>query len=167
MKRQWLILGAGAAVLLAGNWYLWSSSRQPRLTGKEQVLYLYCTKCGFEMPCSPGQEQRTIPCPTCGVPGQILRVSAESHAGNASRGPNPLVVLGALDVNILMAVAVFVASQRTTSRRADDEPVYHRFTCRRCGRRLRYREQQAGRPAKCPGCKSVLLFPRAVQNTGD
>jgi hypothetical protein len=62
-----------------------------------------------------------------------------------------VVVLGAVGGYLLLR----------PRRPAENRPDAH-FNCPSCGRRLRYRASQAGRPGMCPRCRTALTFPRAT-----
>jgi len=73
----------------------------------------------------------------------------------------PLVVLAILP---LMALAGYWITRRRPARA---EERFFVFRCNRCGQKVRYLAEKAGRPGKCPRCKTACVLPSTPQDADD
>jgi hypothetical protein len=124
-------------------------------TGPAVVDEGKCPECGRDLPRSvrdAGGE-----CPFCKLEGKSVDVGKARAGPSLLRGPTIPFAVGGAFVLLLLVHAVFLVRHRAGSQK--EEVIYY-INCRKCGRRLRYRERQAGRIAKCPLCQTVVLFPK-------
>jgi hypothetical protein len=70
----------------------------------------------------------------------------------------PFVVLAVLP---LLALAGYWVVR---PRAARAEERFFVFRCDRCGQKVRYLAEKAGRPGKCPRCKTPCLLPSTPQD---
>jgi DNA-directed RNA polymerase subunit RPC12/RpoP len=167
MSKRALALGAGLVVVLgvAAGYWLVQSSRGPEATGQGQAeKWYHCPRCGLELPCPPGFEERVVFCSHCGSAKSVMEVRARAWAPGgflAGRGSKlvPAIVIG---VAALLAVVLLLASLvRKGAKASQRESADAASVCRcpGCGRRLHYRRSQAGRRAACPACDAPVVFP--------
>jgi hypothetical protein len=69
----------------------------------------------------------------------------------------PLIVLGVLPLLALTGYWL------VRSRMAPAAERFFVFRCGRCGQKIRYLAEKAGRPGKCPRCKTACLLPANPQ----
>jgi hypothetical protein len=115
-----------------------------------------CPVCGHEL---PPAYRGTGECPYCAAahPG----VGATIHTGRTAAS-NPLVPVFLIGLFcILLGVNLFVTFRKIRIHQIE-EGIYH-LQCPKCGRKLRYRESQAGRLAACPLCHRPIVFPRLLR----
>jgi Zn finger protein HypA/HybF involved in hydrogenase expression len=115
----------------------------------------HCPECGQELP--KGFRGSGSECPYCKASGKSTIVGrGRADGGSGLRGPAiPLAIVGAAVVLLLVHV-VFLVRNRA---RGQQEEVLFYTNCRKCLRKLRYRERQVGQLAKCPLCHTVIRFP--------
>jgi hypothetical protein len=65
----------------------------------------------------------------------------------------PLIVLGVLP--LLALAGYWLVRARTTP----TPEQFFVFRCGRCGQKVRYLAAKAGRPGKCPRCKTACTLP--------
>ena len=123
-------------------------------------------------PTTRAPEAREGHCPDCGrrlspaaiTAGQcpFCQLTKGPDAGKLDRTTArrgwlfPAITGGAIVVLAILYSVLWFRTRRATAK----EETQYRVNCRKCGRRLRYRERQAGKPAQCPLCRSFLVFPR-------
>ena len=73
----------------------------------------------------------------------------------------PLIVLTVLP---LLALAIYWLGRPRPER---SEERFYVFRCNRCGQKVRYLAEKAGRPGKCPRCKTSCVLPATPQDTDD
>ena len=147
-----IALAALAVGLLA--WVvLWVSTEPPKkLTGtKEDRL---CAECKNPVP--PGILQTGGECPYCEAKGKHVLVGKGSNDPSIWRGPGIPIALLVMSALLLVVHAFFLVRKRLALR---EEEIYV-TSCRKCSRRLRYRQKQAGQVARCPACRTVVFFPK-------
>jgi hypothetical protein len=111
-------------------------------------------------------------CPTCNSPltayakaqGRCLFCKAELPGADKpsvfGRRVVPGVLIGLFVVLLTANVVMFVRSLRRGRKVEEDYFVTH---CRKCGRKVRFREQQCGQIVKCPTCRQLMRFPEAPE----
>ncbi len=114
----------------------------------------HCPECGHAL---PGRLAETGgECPFCKMQGKTVPVGRGRRS--AARGPAVPLALGGLIGALLVVHGVFLVRQRMAARQQHEDLYY--VNCRKCDRRLRYRERQVGQLAKCPACRTVIMFPK-------
>jgi hypothetical protein len=73
----------------------------------------------------------------------------------------PMVVLTVLP---LLAFAGYWLAR---SRGGRTEIRFYVFRCGRCGQKVRYLAEKAGRPGMCPRCKTPCVLPATPQDVDD
>jgi len=146
-----LALGLVAWVIL---WLVTEDSQPKKLpAAKDDRL---CPECKNPVP--PGLLQTGGECPYCEAKGKSVRVGKGSQETSVWRGPGIPIALGITLALLLVVHAFFLVRQRVAASKIEED-VYIVY-CRKCSRRLRYRESQGGQIAKCPICRAVVLFPK-------
>jgi hypothetical protein len=145
----------GAALLAWLGLMLFSDS--PTKLAADVTDDTRCPVCGRELPAAV--QQAGGDCPFCKADGKSVDVrrARASASGSAWRGPAIPTLLVAALVLLLVVHGVFLVRHRA---RAAKEDVVYIVSCKKCGRRLRYRERQGGQIAKCPLCQTIILFPK-------
>ena len=112
-------------------------------------------------------------CPTCGRP--LTRAAIENNVCPyclLEQGPDKAkirkpssfaaskgVPIAIVCIFALLLVANIALSMRGRFSRGKEETFFH-YKCPKCSRRLRYRQRQIGRLARCPLCERPIVFPR-------
>jgi hypothetical protein len=114
----------------------------------------HCPQCGQELP--KAARAAGAECPYCKAMG---RGQESGPRGGAAvlRGDNVPIVLGCALGALVVTHVVLLLRQRAAARYGE---VLYYTNCRKCARRIRYRERQAGHFARCPVCQTVLVFPK-------
>jgi DNA-directed RNA polymerase subunit RPC12/RpoP len=117
---------------------------------------LLCPHCG--KPLSKGALQSNQ-CPNCLLQNpdhpELAIIRKDKDWVSRSR-TLPTVIIGSVILLLVANIGVVVHSRL---RQRKDEIVFH-YHCPKCSRKLRYRESQIGRLAKCPLCERPIVFPR-------
>jgi predicted Zn-ribbon and HTH transcriptional regulator len=112
-----------------------------------------CPNCGRPL---PRASIRTKECPYC----LIERGPEAAKFGDApSSTGSKAIAYGLVGTVVLLLLANLAIAVHGWRRRRKIETVFH-YACPKCGRRLRYRESQIGRPARCPLCERPVVFPK-------
>ena len=114
----------------------------------------HCPECGHEIP--RGVLENGGDCPYCQVQGRKVPVG-KARQMSLARGPTIPIILISASALLLLVNIVFLVIRRVGGNK--DEVLYY-VSCRKCGRKLRYRQRQAGHFARCPLCQTVILFPK-------
>lgn len=115
-----------------------------------------CPHCGRAMPQSAIQNNE---CPYCVLenPGNRERAKIRKDSGGLASGRTiARILIGSVVLLLLANIGVLVYGRL---KQKQDETVFH-YNCPKCRRKLRYREGQIGRLAKCPLCERPIVFPR-------
>jgi hypothetical protein len=113
------------------------------------------------MPCPPGDEKKSQPCPKCIKQGVTMQVTTLSQATSgmvdppANKGFPVMMISGTL---LLAVITVMLTRRGQASADPSADVEYLHCYCK-CGRRLRYRPESAGRKGVCPNCKREVPFP--------
>jgi hypothetical protein len=157
MKKNRLMLlavaGLGGALLA---WIVLGLVFDPETkTAPAAVDDKYCPECGHELP--RGLINAKAECPFCKAQGKSVPLGERRGGGSVLRGPVvPTAIIG-FAVVLLAVNVVFLVRNRS---RARQEEVLYYTNCRKCMRKLRYRERQAGQIARCPLCRALIRFPK-------
>jgi hypothetical protein len=114
----------------------------------------YCPECGHELP--RGVIAAITECPFCKAQGKDVKIGRARGDGSRLRGPVVPAVLGSAAVVLLAVHVVFLVRHRT---KVQQEETLFYINCRKCARKIRYRERQIGQIAKCPLCRTLIRFP--------
>jgi hypothetical protein len=115
----------------------------------------HCPECGRELP--RNVQESGGECPYCKMEGKSVEVGKRRGGSSALRGPAIPIVLVVLLGLLLLVHGVFLVRQRAAAHK--EEELYY-VNCRKCDRRLRYRKHQGGQLARCPVCRTLILFPK-------
>src|SRR5262245_187624 len=141
-----IVLGGCLVVWLVLTLFTGMHSTQ---TGPARVDPNRCPECGREYPRgSPGE------CPLC-----KLKAQAGGKPRPTAR-PGPARTLATVLVGlfvVLLAVHLAVTLRGHVGKPAEE--AYYQTACRKCSRKIRFRESQAGHLAACPLCRAVFRFP--------
>jgi predicted Zn-ribbon and HTH transcriptional regulator len=111
-----------------------------------------CPVCGREL---PNGYQGTGKCPYC-----EMEHMADPQSGAASESTTspviPIILVSAFCLLLAIHVTLFVRARISGER---EEVLFH-TECRKCHRRIRYRESQIGKVALCPLCKKPVFFQK-------
>ena len=112
-----------------------------------------CPECGMALP----KEVREGggECPYCKALGKAT-VIGQRKGPDVLRGPTVPIALLATAGLLLLVHLVFLVRNRARGQR---EEVLYYMNCRKCLRKIRYRERQVGQLAKCPLCHALIRFP--------
>jgi DNA-directed RNA polymerase subunit RPC12/RpoP len=166
MKARNVRFLIGTAILLVLVWCFYT------LTTTEEKTLVHedtrCPDCGREL---PRQAQASGECPYCLLengtaqapkkknkkwdPGRIFDLSSYQ----TRKGLTALGITSGLIV-FMSSILLFNKYYRLGSPRAY---AYMHFRCPYCKRKLRYRSNQIGHAALCPGCQFRLRFPSATK----
>jgi DNA-directed RNA polymerase subunit RPC12/RpoP len=69
------------------------------------------------------------------------------------------VPIALVSVLALLLAANILFALRGRRKQVKEETFFH-YWCPKCGRKLRYRERQIGRLARCPLCERPIVFPK-------
>ena len=119
-----------------------------------------CPECGQELP--QAVKEFGGECPFCKLNGKSVEVGRARAGTSIFRGPAIPTTLVVCFVLLVLVHAVFLVRQRAAANKEDED--YYLVNCRKCGRRLRYRERQVGQLAKCPMCRTVIMFPKLPES---
>jgi ribosomal protein L37AE/L43A len=145
-------LGAGLVVWVA---LMLLSGGDTKLAPGKSDDEKHCPECGRELP--RRIQEAGGECPFCKMEGKTVLVGRGAPKNSVWRGPAiPIAIASAFGL-LLVVNLVFVVRNR---RAANKEEELYYVNCRKCRRRLRYRERQAGQVAKCPACRAMILFPK-------
>jgi hypothetical protein len=154
-RMTWIALAALGVCLLAWLALALLSSSADTKSGPAAVDDRHCPECGRELP-------RTVrdsggDCPFCKAEGKTVNVAQKRAGKSVLRGPAiPTVLVGAV-IALLLVHVFFLLRNRARDRH---EEVLYYTNCRKCQRKLRYRERQIGQLAKCPLCHTLIRFPQ-------
>lgn len=112
-----------------------------------------CPNCGRPL---PRNAIRIKECPYC----LIERGPEAAKFGENNSQPRgkaiPFVLIGLVALLLIANVAIALHARM---RQQKIEALFH-YVCPKCSRRLRYRETQIGRLARCPLCERPIVFPK-------
>jgi hypothetical protein len=137
----WLILTISVAS---------SSTRTERAVIAKNDGRPRCPECGREIP-SAGAD-----CPFCQLNVEGTKGKGKSGGIRARNWRVPATLLGTFLTMLAVYLGLLYRRRRLTIK---EEALFH-MHCRKCSRKIRYRESQIGRPALCPICRSPILFPK-------
>jgi hypothetical protein len=115
----------------------------------------HCPECGRELP--KAVRDSGGDCPFCKAQGKTVNVAQRRAGSPILRGPAVPAALVGVVLALLLVHMAFLVRNRVRGRR--EEVIYH-TNCRKCMRKLRYRDGQAGQLAKCPVCRTLIRFPQ-------
>jgi hypothetical protein len=128
-------------------------------TGPAKVDPTRCPNCGRPL---PGYAQVTGECPYCQIEQGGGRKTKARGSAVTSSTTLP-AVLGCAFV-LLLALHVGLLLRSRVGR--GGEEVCYFTNCRKCGRKLRYRDHQVGHLARCPLCRDLVRFPEPPGKAG-
>lgn len=122
----------------------------------------------------PAKEDVTH-CPDCGMllnkAGECPKCLAEEgmeayRAKRANKGMANSPVLAYLvgGVFVVLVTVYLLTVLRRWYGRDKEEDLYY-VHCRKCGRKLRFRERQIGHVGRCPLCQTPVRFPHPEEQT--
>lgn len=114
----------------------------------------HCPNCGRELPKSAIAAGE---CPYCLIEQGPAKAKIRRRGDADPSSPVAPIILVSLFCCLLATHVVLLVRQRVVGRK-EGEVFY--LNCPQCGRRIRYRESQAGHLARCPLCRRPLVFPR-------
>jgi hypothetical protein len=148
-RSHQLILGAaGLVLLLVIGLIVFATSGSTKIAKVADPNV--CEFCGRLLPASKE-------CLTC--IGEMGRDAYEAKRERKYWYNSPLiatVVISLLCVLVLSHISILLWRHRGRQK----AEVYYHTRCKKCGRKLRYRESQANRLGKCPLCQKPLIFPK-------
>ena len=148
--------GMAAAGLMLLGWLVLSLVLSAESTKSKPAVTddKHCPVCGLELPrYAIGGE-----CPYCKLEGNADGQKKKQASQSPLASPViPTVLCGTLCTLLVIHLVLI-----TRSRLRKEEVCCH-MHCPKCGRRLRYRRSQIGRPGRCPLCARPLLFPKPAQ----
>src|SRR5262245_26413237 len=151
-----IVLGA---LLLVWVVLTLATGMQSTRSGPAKIDPNHCPDCGREY---SRQAMGTKECSYCKLLEQSGEAKPRRKAGSWGGGTTiPIVLVCSI---VLIAVVHLTLAVRARLNKAVEEVLYY-TNCRKCDRRLRYRERQAGHYARCPICKTVLRFPELDRGT--
>jgi DNA-directed RNA polymerase subunit RPC12/RpoP len=115
-----------------------------------------CPNCGRKV--TDESMQRNL-CPYCLMQnaGDPERAKIRKDSSGVAWGRSiARILIGSVIVLLLANVGVAVY---TRQKQRKEEFLFY-YNCPKCSRKLRYRESQIGRLAKCPLCERPIVFPR-------
>jgi uncharacterized paraquat-inducible protein A len=121
----------------------------PKSTRLQQTDPNRCPHCNHPLTAYAKQQGVCLFCK-----GDLPGKETPGRGGGAISG----VLIGLFVVLLLTNVILFVRSRMRMKK--EDEDYYHTY-CKKCGRKVRFREQQCGQIAKCPTCRQLMRFPEA------
>jgi Zn finger protein HypA/HybF involved in hydrogenase expression len=121
-----------------------------------------CPECGHELPLVI--QENGGECPYCQAQGKSVKVGKSLGGGSSiTHGPAiPIALVSALVV--LLGIHGYFMIRRRAAAAKVEEDIYY-VNCRKCARKLRYRESQVGRLAKCPICRTLIRFPQLPEES--
>jgi hypothetical protein len=127
----------------------------------------------FDPPKKVGEKQADPNrCPFCNHPltkyakedGHCLYCKAELPGSEKPSVIGSKVIPGMLiGLFVVLLTTNIVLTIRSIRRNAKQEADYFVTHCRKCGRKVRFREQQCGQIVKCPTCRQLMRFPEAPE----
>jgi uncharacterized paraquat-inducible protein A len=122
---------------------------EPKKLGEKKVDPNRCPHCNKQL--SP-HAKATGECTSChGAVGDKGKLAAREKFQRTV----VTVLLAGFAVLFVVNVAVFVRSRVGKN----TEEAFFYLHCRKCTRKVRYRERQIGQFARCPMCKTLMRFP--------
>jgi uncharacterized paraquat-inducible protein A len=142
------MVGVGILLIVWIGLMLFSGSSQKKIGPAKEDL-THCPDCGMLL-------NKAGECPKCMAEEGVEAYRAKRANKGAATNPTIAFVLAAIFV-VLVAVHAAVVL-RGWSVRGKDEDLYY-IHCRKCGRKLRFRERQIGHIGRCPLCQTPIRFP--------
>jgi hypothetical protein len=139
--------------IVAAGWLviLMTGVLEPKRIGEKQVDPNRCPHCNHPLTRYVKESGTCLYCKG-DLPGK------EKGPGTGSKAI--AVSLVSLFVVLLVTnVAMLIRSLK----RAKVEEEYFVTNCKKCSRKVRFRESQCGQIAKCPTCKQLMRFPEAPE----
>ncbi|HTU19611.1 MAG TPA: hypothetical protein VMG10_16240 [Gemmataceae bacterium] len=146
--NQLLLGGAGIVLLLVIGLIVFATSGSNKIEKIKDPNV--CEFCGRKFP-------KSKICLTCMA--EMGREEYEARRARKEWYNSPAIataVISVLCVLILIHISILLWKRRG---RKKAEVEYH-TRCKKCGRKLRYRESQINRLGKCPLCQKPLVFPK-------
>jgi hypothetical protein len=146
--HQLILGGAGLVLLLVIGLALFAVSGS-KTFGKIEDPNV-CEFCGRPLP----QSKICLPCVA-----EMGRDAYEAKRENKYWYNSPLiatVVISLLCILLVTHISILLWKRRGLK----TEEVYYHTRCKKCGRKLRYRQSQINRLGKCPLCQRPLVFPK-------
>jgi hypothetical protein len=148
-RNNLLILGgAGFVLLLVIGLVVFATSGSNKI--EKRVDPNVCEFCGRRLP----QSKLCLKCI-----GEMGREVYEAKREKKYWYNSPLIatiIISILCVLLLTHICILLWKRRGRKK----AEVYYHTRCKKCGRRLRYRESQINRLGKCPLCQRPLVFPK-------
>lgn len=149
-KYSLIALGAGLVFWLGLSFF----SGDPKKTAAVRTDKTRCADCGLPLSKSA---QDSGECPYCAMKNGGKAKKTASGSGTPGR-TIPIVMISLFVV--LSVIHLFVLYRKRAS--VVEELVFN-MNCRKCDRKVRYRERQVGALATCPGCRCMIRFPEAPE----
>jgi DNA-directed RNA polymerase subunit RPC12/RpoP len=160
------VIGLSIFLVLAWCFYTLTTTEEKTLVHDDTR----CPDCGREL---PRQAQASGECPYCLLdkgadqapkkkgkkwdPGRLLDLNSyQTRKGLTALGITLSLII------FMSSILLFNKYVRLAPREANS---YHHFRCPYCKRKLRYRSNQIGHGAICPGCQFRLKFPSATKTS--
>ena len=124
---------------------------EPKKLGVKQVDPNRCPHCNHALTAYAKQTGECLFCK-----GELPGKDKGSVVGNRVV---PGVLIGLFVVLLTINIVMFIRSRI----RAPGEEFFYQTNCRKCGRKVRFRERQCGQIAKCPICRQLMRFPEAPE----
>ena len=145
-KYALIALGMGLALWLG----LTLLSGDSKKTAAARTDKTRCADCGLPLSKSA---QQTGECPYCAM--KSGGKAKQSGGGSVASGRAvPITMIGLFVV--MLGTHLYALYRKRPS--AVEETLFH-MNCRKCDRRVRYREKQVGVLARCPNCRALIRFP--------
>jgi hypothetical protein len=150
-RYTWIGTAVVAVALVCWIGLLIGGVFEPKKLGVKQVDPNRCPHCNHAL---TAYAKQTGECLFCR--GELPGKEKASVVGSKVI---PGVLIGLFVILLTINIVLFVRSIT----RGNVEEVYYQTQCRKCGRKVRFREHQCGQLAKCPICRQVMRFPVAPE----
>jgi predicted Zn-ribbon and HTH transcriptional regulator len=146
----------GVLLLASLALMVFSKSGSNRLEANRPNDGRHCPDCGREL---SKEALVTGVCPYCKAEEAAEGDAPKKKRGKGSLASSPLIPAAIFGAFFLLLVVHLVIVARTRLHWTKEELLFY-TNCRKCTRKLRYRERQVGHLARCPICRTPIVFPR-------
>lgn len=148
-------LGATGVLGLAWLALTLFTGEEPKKSAAARVDPSQCPDCGRPL---TREAKTTGVCPFCKMEDPTMQKKKARTAGSTGGINSRSVAVGIVSAFVLLLVANVAVIVRAKLAKKPDDSLYY-MNCRKCDRRVRYRERQAGVLARCPNCLALIKFP--------
>jgi phage FluMu protein Com len=144
------LAGVGLVLLLCLGLLIFATSGPTKTGPSRAVDPTVCEYCGKKLP-------KSGDCLSCIAEMGLDKYHAKRESHYWFNSPIIAEVVIGL-VCILLVVYITLLWRRRAAQPLEE--VYYTIHCRKCGRKLRYRNSQVNHFGKCPICQKPILFPK-------